>query len=103
MYVNSKESENKKMPSMKLQGVFSPILKKKCWLENCALVSLPCNVINRDNDITNVGEEEEEDKEEAEKRLKLQQELLDKDQMIERLKMQLNQQSDYEKMKRELL
>ena len=45
----------------------------------------------------------EEDKEEAEKRLKLQQELLDKDQMIERLKMQLNQQSDYEKMKRELL
>ena len=28
MNVNSKESENKKMPSMKLQGVFSPILKK---------------------------------------------------------------------------
>ena len=76
---------------------------KKCWHENYALVSLPCNVINRDNDITNEGEEEEEDREEAEKRLKLQQELLDKDQMIERLKMQLNQQSDYEKMKRELL
>ena len=66
-------------------------------------ITLQCHV-NRDNDITNEGDgDEEEDKEEAEKRLKLQQELLDKDQMIERLKMQLNQQSDYEKMKRELL
>ena len=98
-----KESENKQMSSVRLQGVFSPILKRSVDLKIVHWWAYIAYVINRDNDITNEGEEEEEDKEEAEKRLKLQQELLDKDQMIERLKMQLNQQSDYEKMKRELL
>ena len=103
MGIQKSQKKNKQMQSVKLQWFLVPFWKQNCSLENCALVSLPCNVINRDNDITNEGEEEEEDREEAEKRLKLQQELLDKDQMIERLKMQLNQQSDYEKMKRELL